>query len=287
MYSSPLYYNANNTIICNDKEQNLRSFKVDGTRQWSVYYGPPGLVGQSNGISAPCLYKGKVYVARNDKTIKCYLGANGSLVWSVQVNQKLGPYNLGSICAYNDMVFAASENTGGIYALSATDGHGIWTAYPGTYTRIAHLTANYGKLFVVDGSRLCCLNAVSGSTVWTLPDVNSYSNPVVADNKVFIVKYISGVSTLLALDVETGHEMWRKSGFGNFADGSIMYAVGLIFYLDITGADQTTVYAINGVTGATVWSTTLPETGHFATSSAVVTTTAGNTIYPTQSGLHN
>lgn len=118
------------------------------------------------------------------------------------------------------------------------------------------------------------------SSAWSVTLDGPPSYPLIAQGKVFVTVPVSGGgSELLALDETTGNKVWGPILIGG--TGNAVYDSGNLFVLYTSGgANGGILQAFDGATGASKWSTTLPN--QYMLDSAP--TAANGTVYATESG---
>jgi outer membrane protein assembly factor BamB len=252
-------------------------------------------------VSAPfILPKIEEYIAfygtRNNK-FEVYNLYSGIRLWNKSID--LNWYNndrIGSPTISNDTVFFADTYSHVpnplLHAYNLKTGQLYWTALIGVPLVIASRSNpvyDKGKLYLMTGNGIVCINSATGQTIWTtpVPDGQYGMTPVIDNNTVFAM---SAQKELLAINASTGTVNWRKPiGYVNnkplTVNGLIVINSGTKFiaYRQTTGeivweknspggastfwnlslASGNTIvafiefsgfYGINASTGATTWS---------------------------------
>ena len=145
----------------------------------------------------------------------------------------------------------------GLYALDASTGAQLWSTYP---------SAVYSDPAIADGrvyAQSLAFNASTGDLLWIHPPGDGGS-PAVSDGYVYV-----GVDGVIALNASTGEKIWNYTT-GRETRSSPAVAYGQVFIG--TGFDGEVV-ALNASTGAKIWNYT---TGYGVNSSPAV---AGDVVY--------
>lgn len=134
-------------------------------------------------------------------------------------------------------------------------------SYPETRTTPTYME---GKLYIISGAgEIVCLNAADGKQVWSVDGGTTYArktgnwgtaeSPLVFDDKV-IYTPSGGQTTMVALNRNTGKEIWKTTAFG---DTGAYVSPMLIEYKgkqQIIGSTAVNVFGVNPKTGAIEWS---------------------------------
>jgi polyvinyl alcohol dehydrogenase (cytochrome) len=117
---------------------------------------------------------------------------------------------------------------GNVHAFAASNGAALWRTKVSEFAIDDSPAVVGGKLFIGDGGgSLHALDANSGAAVWSKeldphPQAHVYSSPTFIDGKILIgsaaLELVSGTAehdftfkgSLIALDAETGEQVWRK-----------------------------------------------------------------------------
>jgi eukaryotic-like serine/threonine-protein kinase len=116
-----------------------------------------------------------------DNTFYCFNAQTGAILWRTNPGTQNGYWCSGSAAAYG-MVYALNKD-GYLYALDMTDGHIVWKytvnmalyfpGYPVVADGKVYATVDESASLNVTGehglSQFACLDAFSGSPVWTMP----------------------------------------------------------------------------------------------------------------------
>ena len=154
-----------------------------------------------------------------------------------------------------------ADRRSAVHALSATDGSSLWRADTGCYQNAA--TVGQGQVFLstwyacASGSmRVIALDAATGVQRWSQPlSGDSWYPPLLLGKRV-VASSVDG--SVRAFDADSGAPKWSVQ-LNGYAAGPLVGAAGVVY-----AYSPTTVMALDAGTGATLWSTTLPRSGTFA-----------------------
>ncbi len=155
-----------------------------------------------------------------------------------------------------------------LYALNASTGEQLWTyrglsGYESSSPSISDGYVYIGTTYGSNG-KVICLDAMSGTEIWTASIPAGMSSPAVAYGCVYIVSN----STVYALNASTGDLLWNATGGG----GQSPAVAGGTVYVSCSY----NVYALNASTGAKIWNYTFPKQ---ANSISTYPAIANGTIY--------
>lgn len=194
--SSPVV--ANKTAYVGSRDGNIYAINVESGRQlWTHETG--GRVD-----SSPVVVDDMVFVGSYDTTLYALDSESGEQVWTFETGGEIQT----SPTVANEMVYVSSEDAN-IYALGTESGEERWrkSLYRNgglTAPTVAEGAYSRDTLFVSDNVRVHALNAAVGGSRWsTRFDGSEPVAPTVIDDHVFV-----GDDNLLALDTETGDELW-------------------------------------------------------------------------------
>ena len=174
-----------------------------GTEVWSYETG-----GQVDG--SPVVMNGTVFIGSYDGTLYALDAASGEEVWTFETGGEIQT----SPTVANELVYVSSEDTN-VYAVGIESGEEQWSE---SLYRNGGLTAptvaaggfSRDTLFVADRVRVHALNAAVGGPRWSTRFAGSDPvAPTVINNTVFV-----GDDNAVALDVETGDEVWANDDYG-------------------------------------------------------------------------
>jgi len=198
---------------------------------------------------------GRLFVATRQGQVVAVSAVNGQQLWVTQV----GGTVLIAPKAYNGIVLAKSID-GSLTALSERNGRLMWRFTQTVPNLILHASSQpqFANGLVVAGfanSAVVAINSWNGKVMWLqklvqpmgLTDIENMTdidvNPVIVSGVVYVATYQGYVA---ALDLKTGHEIWRHkiSGYaGIAADYQNVY---------VTDA-KSHVWAFSEDSGASLW----------------------------------
>jgi outer membrane protein assembly factor BamB len=213
---------------------------------------------------------GRVFVA--ETTVSALDSVSGRRLWEFtpDANASLGR----AATDGNALYFGTASHH--LYALSAADGRKLWAVdvaqawkYPAV---VRGLTVWRDELYATleqwedekgrtSTGWLMALNAKNGKIRWryraggpTGQRLGFSSSPVVTSRFVVAGDFLS--NAIVALDRQSGHEIWKfqaEPGFAGFPEAPVL--IGDILY---AGSGDTHVYALDLATGRLIWRSKLP-----------------------------
>jgi len=221
--------------------------------------------------SAPVIYDGKIYVGGKNQYFFCLDKDTGDEIWKYEVTDAgLIPGIYSTPIFYKGNVYFGStgtnliESRGHVFSLNAKDGSLVWKydtdadvsslsldngeigarALDGSTYIIDALTgklvkkyaslivADKGKIYILDGATLSCIDSVTGNILWTFKEEEHIGSiPIVYDGKV----YLDG---RYCLDAEKGFLIWENKeverGY-QALDGNLLFVTGdkQLFCIDV------------------------------------------------------
>ncbi len=229
-----------------------------------------------------------------ESVLQAFRASDGALLWEYftmgHVYQE--PIISGGL-VYLNMRVADIQRPGVLVALRASNGDVAWrTAFPAAFSA---LTLAGGLVIVTGDNRLTALHATTGAAAWDYAAAHATKvggiviNPPLVMGSMLVFEYIAvsldmpGVFQLLALDVSTGDTLWTAPISGSLSSTILS---GGTLYLTSTQFDQShtrsTVYAVNPLSGATLWTYPAPTNKVYsapvAAGSAITLTESGPTL---------
>jgi outer membrane protein assembly factor BamB len=174
-----------------------------------------------------------------------------------------------SAVAGNGMVYIASSS-GYLYALQQATGRIAWRDSIGDYLTDSTPALEGRVLFVSTHSNTMeALNALTGAVYWSFDTTEKIQAPPMLDGSRLLV---ASRTTLWALDVTTGHVLWKfhRGAVGWPTTATPAVAGDMVYTAPGSG---TQLWALNLATGQAIWSF---DTGDRITSTPLV---QGNTVY--------
>jgi outer membrane protein assembly factor BamB len=228
--------------------------------------------GYPDKISATAVADGLVYVTVANTAdyrgrLYAFNASTGNLTW--QYIPSFATW--ASPAIYNGKVYIGGS-AGDIAALNATSGEQSWSHRAARYT--GHSSFSIGDGLVYIGmeapQELQAWDASTGAFVWacSTKGIVSYSTPAIANCVVYVSTGVGGASNniqsggVTAIDAKTGALLWNHT-IGSIQYSSPAVADGIVF----VGSDENsimtharagghTVYALDCITGATIWTYT-------------------------------
>jgi outer membrane protein assembly factor BamB len=225
MASSPAV--ATGRVFAGDGAGIMRALSLKtGAPEWEFTAGGPI-------YSTPAVGRHRVVFASTDGSVYAVRTFSGSKVWQFKTPKPI----VTSPVIFSNMVYIGAGD-GKFRALGLTSGKLKWE-FPGVggFVQARPLYCNGKIIFGAWDGSLYALNATNGQLLWKWPDENSGDGRVTyspaaawsaaADQKLFVA---APVRLMTALDMATGHEIWRIGGWrvsgsiGLSDDGSRFYA---------------------------------------------------------------
>ncbi|HEX7896374.1 MAG TPA: PQQ-binding-like beta-propeller repeat protein [Planctomycetota bacterium] len=243
----------------------------DGAFLWQAVHDklPGGDVEDFNGIgicSTPCVAGGRVYYVSNRAELVCREAADGKVAWILDLKKDLGVFlhqaAASSPLVHEGRVFVHTGNgthletkkvkapeAPSFIAVDAASGKVVWKdASPGADILNGQWSspavAGGRVVFAGGDARLYAFEAATGKKLWTFeaPKTqgnNFVSTPAIAGTRVIVAtgqdpEAGTKPGCLLAVDLQSGKELWRAEGeaFGCAistvaVDGGLLYATEL------------------------------------------------------------
>lgn len=227
---------------------------------------------------APSVSNGKVFAAYTND-LHC-LDLAGNLVWTYTMTNSIRS----NPAVYNGVVYVGNDG-GTLSAININDKTLRWTSNI-SMTGEESPTIDNGRVYVQGSTNVFCLDANTGSTIWTYSIESGTtadgSSPTVANGIVYVAGFGKGV---IALDANTGAKLWNNSAPAETADNPPTVLNSLLVEGGPNG-----LAAINAITGTTMWNiapfvagtSTTPIT--FYTSAVIYNLEKGEIAYPSTSG---
>jgi len=179
--------------------------------------------------TAPLVADGNVIVGHVDG------GAENTPGWYTAMDRQCGSkqWSFGYENAYpighatnGSTVYAATAHH--LYAVAATDGTEHWQVRV-TDSTLERPPALAGETVLLsDGGTLYALAATDGSERWNTRDRFTVKHPpTVSSDAVYVVE--SETNDVLALDMETGQELWRYSGVPGEINSALTEVSGILY----------------------------------------------------------
>ena len=200
--SSPVV--VDKTVYVGSRDGSIYAINAETGRQsWAYETG-----GQIDG--SPVVVNGTVFIGSHDGTLYALAANSGEEVWTFETGGEIQT----SPTVANELVYVSSEDTN-VYAIGIESGEEQWneSLYRNgglTAPTVAEGAYSRDTLFVADNVRVHALNAAVGGPRWsTRFDGSDPVAPTVINDYVFV-----GDDNAVALDVETGDEVWANDDYG-------------------------------------------------------------------------
>ena len=259
-------------------------------------------------FSSPAVANGVVYVGSSDNdSVYAVNASTGAKLWSFTTGGSVysSPAVANGVVYFGAYDFAVT-NQGYMYALNASTGAKLWAFGAGgnennNYSEwsspvVANGVVYVGNLGTGTDDVVYAVNASTGAKLWsyTAPGpVQVTSSPAVANGVVYIGSPTANSGgandTLYALNTSTGALLWSFTPVFQYPLqyqiplSSPAVANGVVYISSNDSEDETYdyVYALNGATGALLWSSNIPANPEStpAVANGVVYVGAGDGLY--------
>ena len=209
------------------------------------------------GWAGPVMADGLLYTTGWDGYIRARNAYTGDVIWE----RRLGGVNYytNSPTVVDGVVYVHFTTSGNIsevstvYALDGATGETIWANDQYFYSARAVSAYSDGMLFAYTwNNEIVALDALTGDVEW-VHVVSGYvfGGPTVTGGVSYqaVTNYNTESYTLLALDASSGTQLWSKT-LDDIAVGPPLYAQGMVYI----GTYGGTMYALDSLTGAVIWS---------------------------------
>jgi len=225
----------------------------DSTVLWTA-----AVTGDYHEFASPVIANGIVYQPSNLGTDSLYAldSATGELIWKYCIGT-----NDDAVTVKNNRLYVSGDS---LWCLDATTGARIWgspsaTLFGGTPVLsegkvYCGYSAETGAWF----SKVCCLNADDGSTLWTASLPGCLGSCMLCSEGILYVpvRILAGGGCLFALNSLTGAVLWENTdSHSGFWDSSPVLVDSIIYI----NAMNRSAYAIHYTTGVTLWSRLIAE----------------------------
>ncbi len=261
---------------------NTRLICFGSPKDWSMFLGNPAhtMTGYgaptdmalkwkfaTNGqvISSPAVAQGKVYVGSADKNLYCLDAENGSKIWNFTTGFRIRS----SPAVVTGKVYTGADD-GYVYCLDANSGQQLWktsapgsvlpinTAYADEFRSSPTVVGSNVYVGALDG-KLYCLNANSGSVIWTLQTTGAIiSSPTYIAGDGLYFASVDGF--VYKVNADSGSVIWNQStpiGREITMMGTPTVGGGMVFIGSGAASGGPArigqFYALNATTGAFVW----------------------------------
>jgi outer membrane protein assembly factor BamB len=202
----------------------------------------------SGSLSTPILAGDYFYVGSLDGNIYCFNALTGAKIWN---------FNTGAEVQYSpsvvDGIVYVCSTDNCIYALDALTGVELWDS-TGSFFGSPVISDGFIYLQYADNnvvSSIICLNASTGTPVWTFMTGGSVGNPIVANDCIYID---GGDNNVYALNASTGAQIWTFPTAGYLY--SPVLADNNIYFCASNGNNGYMMYALDASTGSQIWNYT-------------------------------
>ncbi len=206
-----------------------------GKEIWHHSY--PCLLDPNNCEGGPCatptVADGRSYTFSRKGDLFCLDAADGTVIWSKNLNKELGLEVPRWGCASSVLVEGdlALENMGSAgVALDRKSGKVVWVSgkSAGAYATPVPLTIGGDQcLAILARQTLVAVKTATGQEAWSYPWQTSYdvnaADPIVAGDKIFICSGYNHGGALLKLGGATPEKVWENKNMRNHFDSCVLW----------------------------------------------------------------
>ena len=217
--------------------------------------------------TSPAVHDGVVYIANGNAEVHAFDAADGSPVWDVEF---AGGFNTSPVIV-DEKLLIASRRT--VYALDTEDGSELWSASvdhnifwggPAVKNGMVFIGAGESESFGRDGA-VYAFDLQTGSEIWSeLLEERVLGSPTAKNGVVYLG---TEGSTVLALEADTGDELWNASTLTSDVTGSPAVYDGTVYVGTENGSG---IFAFDADTGDEIWSETTHINGNISRGIVVV-----------------
>ncbi len=216
--------------------------------------------------SSPAISNGFLYICDTKNVVYCLDTQTGKINWNFSRDDGvLSDYKSSSPTVVNGYVYICSGSNS-LFCLDALTGQEVWAfnitsvapSVEGTKGwEIGHSSVSTSPAIVdyrvyVGGSNLYCLDANSGSLIWSYPAIVGCA-PTVSDGEVY---FSSWQGDAYCLKADTGEKVWNQSNIVGWsrsgpsvADGRVYFG-GLIYCLNASDGEEIWHYSMGDISAA-------------------------------------
>ncbi|MDD4819841.1 MAG: PQQ-binding-like beta-propeller repeat protein [Flavobacteriales bacterium] len=183
-----------------------------------------------------------IHPARQDYTADNAKTSKASVLWHIQDHS-----DIASGAIQNGKTVFFTNTVGELRAVSAVDGHALWTFSTGDKI-FSEPTYSKGKVYIssADGS-IYCIDSKKGSKIWQFKtDYPILSTPLVVNDVVYVG---GGKGRFYALDAKKGSLIWAHSGIKGYMESRPVVTEGVV----AIGSWASEFNAMDTKTGKNLW----------------------------------
>ncbi len=224
-YAGPSVADGKVFIIDHSGDQDIvRALDLkDGNEVWRFSYKDTGKHNYGFARSTPTYADGKLYTISPIGNVHCLNAANGSKIWSMNMQQKFGGqkptwhYSMSAVLDGDKLILCPGGQTG-VVAVNKNTGETIWARgnqdAPG-YSTPAIATIQGVKQYVVfSATELVGVEADTGKLLWRVPWETKYNvnaaTPLVMQDFIFITSGYNHGCTLIQMTPNGPKPIWEN-----------------------------------------------------------------------------
>ena len=234
-------------IFCFDAQTGKELWKYEYAESLGAKYYDGGTHG------TPTIADGKVYVLSKFGKAFCLALSDGKVVWQKELKMKTPEWGFaGSAVIVGDKVIYNVSDCG--IALNKTTGQEIWAGEnkPSGYsTAVVEVKDNQTVIYLFNGDSLQCVNADTGSILWSYPWKTQYgvnaADPTVIGQEIFITSGYNHGCSLIKIDQGQPVKVWENKNMRSQRSGPVVID-GYIY-----GIDDAQLVCLDWKTGEKKW----------------------------------
>jgi outer membrane protein assembly factor BamB len=234
-------------IFCFDAQTGKELWKYEYAESLGAKYNDGGTHG------TPTIADGKVYVLSKFGKAFCLSLADGRVIWQKELKIKTPEWGFaGSAVIVGDKLIYNVTDHG--IALNKTTGQEIWAGEnkPSGYsTAVVEVKDNQTVVYLFNGDSLQCVNADTGSVLWSYPWKTQYgvnaADPTVIGQEIFITSGYNHGCSLIKIDQGQPVKVWENKNMRSKLSGPVVIN-GYLY-----GIDDTQLVCLDWKTGEKKW----------------------------------
>ncbi len=214
---------ANGRVYCGESQSVYCFDAATGTEIWANTL-------SGTQVSCMAVWNNMVFVPTcwdNESPLYALNANTGSIIWE-NMDSYEGYWDSSPVVV--DSLIYIGGIDGKIRAIDAITGITVWEAetYPGGTYFTATPAYNDNRLYFGFGN-YCCLDASTGSIIWSVPG-QQHGSSGIADGMVFYgEEYNPDDARVIALDCDTGEEIWSYATGSKFIQSSPAITDGVVY----------------------------------------------------------
>jgi outer membrane protein assembly factor BamB len=201
----------------------------------------------------PTIEDGKVYILSKFGKAFCLSLADGKVIWQKELKFKTPEWGFASSgVILNDKIIYNVSDKG--IALNKATGDQIWAGEnkaSGYSTAVIESKDNQNLAYIFDGENLRCLNADTGTVLWSYPWKTQYgvnaADPIVIGQEIFVTGGYNHGCSLIKVEAGQPVSVWENKNMRSQMSGPVVID-GYIY-----GIDDNQLVCLDWKTGEKKW----------------------------------